>query len=184
MPLEAPVMRERCPSNDSSSSPSSSCCCPACASGLSSPSSAQRAIELDDRGQLLALQRGEIEFASKETALRIEHLEIAVETSLVPVGRQPSGIAQGRHELLLLCALLARLVVTGERVRDLAERPVDRALVVHDELSLDRFGEPDVSARASRIEDRRGRGGAHAPRTGGGGEQCREVAALNAQHTS
>src|SRR5260221_11612887 len=57
--------------------------CPLRASGLSGPSSAQRAIELDDRGQLLALQRGEIELASKETALRIEHLEIAVETSLV-----------------------------------------------------------------------------------------------------
>src|ERR1700730_7268797 len=165
------------------SSRSSSCCCPVRASGLSGPSSAQRAIELDDRGQLLALQRGEIEFTSKETALRIEHLEIAVETSLVPVGRQLSGIAQGRDELLLLRALLARLVVTGERVRDLAERPVDRALVVRDELSLDRFGEPDVGARASRIEDRRGRGCANAPRKGRAGKQFREIAALDAQHT-
>jgi hypothetical protein len=75
------------------------------------PASTECSIELDDRCQLLALQRGEIELASKETALRIEHLEIAVEASLVPVGRQPSGIAQGRHELLLLRALLARLVV-------------------------------------------------------------------------
>src|SRR6266446_3291823 len=153
---------------------------PVRASGLSRPSATQRAIELDDRGQLLALQRGEIEFASKETALRIEHLEVAVETSLVPVGRQLSGIAQGRHELLLLPALLARLVVTGERVRHLAERPVDRALVAHDELSLDRFGEPDVGACASRIEDRRGRGCAHAPCAGGGSEQFREIPALDA----
>src|ERR1700730_19157600 len=86
------------------------------ASGLSGPPAAQRAIELDDRCQLLPLQRGEIELASKETALRIEHREIAVETSLVPVGRQPGRIAQRRHELLLLCALRARLVIPGERL--------------------------------------------------------------------
>src|ERR1700730_14423752 len=164
------------------SSRSSSCCGPVRASGLSGPSSAQRAIELDDRGQLLPLQRGQIEFASKETALRIEHLEIAVETSLVPVGGQPSGIAQGRHELLLLCALLARLVISGERVRDLAERPIDRALVAHDELPLNRFGEPDAGARPSSIEEWCGRGCANAPRTGGGGEQLCEIAALDTEH--
>src|SRR3984893_10208996 len=95
-------------SRPSMSSRSSSCCCPVRASGLSGPSSAQRAVELDDRCQLLALQRGEIEFTSKETALRIEDLQVAVQGSLVPIRRQPSYIAQRRERLLLLCAVLAR----------------------------------------------------------------------------
>jgi hypothetical protein len=44
------------------------------ASGLSGPSSAQRAIELDDRGQLLALRRGEIELPpSKIIFLNDDH---------------------------------------------------------------------------------------------------------------
>jgi hypothetical protein len=108
---------------------------------LSGPSSAQRAIELDDRGQLLALQCGQIEFASKETALRIQHLEVAVETSLVPVCRQPSGVVQGRHELLLLRGWVVADSYAGwpgsrQTVAGPKEVRADRAIAV-DELPGD-----------------------------------------------
>src|SRR5262249_9455320 len=105
------------------------------------PASAERSIEFDDRGELLALERGEIEFTSEEVSLRVEDLQVAVEPTLISVSRQPRGIAECRDELLLLRALLACLVITGERVGDLAERAEDRSLVVHDELALDRLGE-------------------------------------------
>src|SRR6267143_3628443 len=70
------------------------------------PTSTQRAIELHDGDELLPLQRGKIELASKKAPLRVEDLQVAVEPSPVPVGRQPRGVAQCGDELFLLCALL------------------------------------------------------------------------------
>src|SRR5207245_4684581 len=100
------------------------------------PASAQRAIELDDRCELLALQRGQIELAAKQASLRVEDLQIAVETSSIAVGRQTRGVAERSDELLLLGTLLAGFAITSECVRDLAERAVDGSLVVHDQLAL------------------------------------------------
>jgi len=53
----------------------------------------QRAIELHDGDELLPLQRGKIELASKRLRCARD-LQVAVEPSPVPVGRQPRGVAQ------------------------------------------------------------------------------------------
>src|SRR6266850_1156456 len=147
------------------------------------PASAECSIEFDDRGELLALERGEIEFTSEEVSLRVEDLQVAVEATLISVSREPRSVAEGRHELLLLRALLARLVTTGQRVRDVTECAIDRSLVVDDQLALDRLREPHRRASPTRIENRRGSAGRRAPRTGGSHQQCRQIAALDAEES-
>src|SRR5258708_13502766 len=101
------------------------------------PTSTQRAIELYDRDELLPLQRDKIQLASKEAPLRVKDLQIAVEPSLVPVGRQPRGVAQCGDELLLLPALLTRLPIPAQRIRDLSEGVVDRTLAPHHQFASD-----------------------------------------------
>lgn len=49
------------------------------------PSAPERTIQFHDRGELLALQRREIEFAPKQVSLGIEHLQITVESSLIAI---------------------------------------------------------------------------------------------------
>jgi hypothetical protein len=91
------------------------------------PTSAQCSIELDDRGELLALKRGEIEFTSEEVSLRVEDLQVAVESTLISVSRQPRGVAERRDELLLLRALLAYLVITSQRRHGVRDRLLARS---------------------------------------------------------
>src|SRR5262249_22811128 len=89
------------------------------------PASAECSIEFDDRGELLALEGGQIEFTSEEVSLRVEDLQVAVEATLISVRRQPRGVAERRDELLLLRALLADLVITSQGVRDVTECAID-----------------------------------------------------------
>src|SRR5262249_7271823 len=147
------------------------------------PAAAECSIKLDDRGELLALERGEIEFTSEEVSLRVEDLQVAVEPTLISVGRQPRGVAERRHELLLLRALLACLVITGQRVRDVTECAIDCSRVVDAQLALDRLREPHRRARPTRIENWRGSAGRRAPRPGGSRQQCRQIAALDAEES-
>src|SRR5258708_2882253 len=147
------------------------------------PASTECSIKFDDRGELLALERGEIEFTSEEVSLRVKDLQVAVEPTLISVSRQPSGVAERRYELLLLLALLAYLVITGQRVGDVTECAIDRSLLVDDQLALDRLREPHRPACPTRIEDRRGSAGRRAPGTGGSRQQCRQIAALEAEQS-
>src|SRR5262249_45663416 len=140
-----------------------------------------RAIELDDRDELLPLQRDKIQLASKEAPLRIEDLEIAVEPSLVPVGRQPRGIAQCGDELLLLRALLTGLAIRGQSVRDLPEGVVDRTLVGHDQFASDGLGDPDPRAGPAGIEEWGRREGTDAGGARGRRQHVREIAALETE---
>src|SRR5882672_879442 len=145
------------------------------------PTSTQRAIELYDRDELLPLQRDEIQLASKEAPLRVKDLQIAVEPSLVPVGRQPRGIAQCGDELLLLRALLTGLAIPGQSIRDLSEGVVDRTLVGHDQFASDGLGEPDPRAGPAGIEEWGRREGTDAGGARRRRQQIREFAAVEAQ---
>src|SRR5207237_389595 len=73
-----------------------------------------------------------------------------------------AAMAQSRHaaqytDLQQVVGSLSLLAITGECVRDFAQRAVDRSLVVHDELALDRLRKADIRARPTGIEEwRRG----------------------------
>src|SRR5262249_4788497 len=73
------------------------------------PASAECSIELNDRGDRLALERGEIEFTSEEVSLRVEDLQVAAEPSLISVSRQPRGVPE--------CAIDRSLVVDDQQSR-------------------------------------------------------------------
>src|SRR5262249_47278704 len=97
----------------STSGPGECCASSSCVALSLIPASAKCSIELDDRGELLALERGEVELTSEEISLRVEHLQVAVEPTLISVSRQPRGVAERRHQLLLLRPLIASLAITS-----------------------------------------------------------------------
>ena len=127
------------------------------------------------------MECGKIELASKEAPLRVKDLQIAVEPSLVPVGRQPRGIAQCGDELLLLRALLTGLAIPGQSIRDLSEGVVDRTLVGHDQFASDGLGEPDPRAGPAGIEEWGRREGTDAGGARRRRQQIREFAAVETQ---
>src|SRR5262249_33688458 len=67
---------------------------------------AEGEIGLGERGQLLPLQRGQIELAAERAALRVEDLQVAVAAALIAIGRGGGRVAQRGDEPLLLHALL------------------------------------------------------------------------------
>src|SRR5437868_4262244 len=91
---------------------------------LLSPAAAERAIEVHDGGELLLPKAREVELALEQVALGVEDLEVAVDSALVPLGRQPRRRAQRVDEPRLLDALFAPLLILRERIRDLAERRI------------------------------------------------------------
>src|SRR5882672_11461537 len=78
------------------------------------PASAERAIEVHDGGKLLLPDAREIELALEQVALGVEDLEVAVDSALVPLGRQPRRRTQRVDEPRLLDALFARLLILRE----------------------------------------------------------------------
>src|SRR4051794_39513168 len=93
------------------------------------PAASERAIELYHRYALLKPQLRQRELPVEEIALGIQHLKVAVEPAPVPQLRQANRVFQCADELFLLGALFAETVETDERVRDLAQRRIDRTLV-------------------------------------------------------
>src|SRR5213594_1006188 len=122
----------------------------------SAPAAAERPIEMDDGCELLPAKTREIELALEQVALGVEDLQVAVDSRLVPLRRQPRRGPQGVDEPRLFDALFARLPILRERIRHLAKGRIDRALVVDDQLPLNGFGKLDVRAGAPCVEDRRG----------------------------
>src|SRR5687768_4980303 len=113
------------------------------------PAAAERAIQLDDRGQLLLTESRQLELALEEAALRVEHLQVVVDAAFVALPRQPRRGLERLDEPLLFGALLGGPALAGQRVGDVAQRDVDRALVAHDQFTLDRLRVADVGAGAA-----------------------------------
>src|SRR5471030_2909741 len=80
------------------------------------PAAAQRAIELHHGHAFLQAQLRQSELAVEEVALRVQHLEVAIQAAAIAQFRESYGVFQRVHQLLLLAALLPQTVETDQGV--------------------------------------------------------------------
>src|SRR4051812_23403458 len=102
------------------------------------PATTERPVQLNERSQFLLSQPHEIELALKQISLRVQDGQVAVQTTLVSLGRQLRRGGERFDEMFLLEALFVGLRISRESIRDVAERAVDHALIVHQRFTVDR----------------------------------------------
>src|SRR5713101_6883127 len=145
------------------------------------PHSAQRLEQIGDRRPLRAQRVDAVLFGREQVALRIEHLELTGHAVLVAKARKPKRGPQRRYALALGLEPLPRLGLRHERVAHVAERVLDRKLVLGERLAFARAGGlhlcVDAPARVDRLA-RRERG---LPDPGRPGKQVGQRYALAAQ---
>src|SRR5260221_471513 len=135
------------------------------------PHSSERLEQVGDRRPLRAQRVDAVLLGGEQVALRIEHLELTGHAVLVSKARKPQRGPQRRYALALGFETLARLGLRHERVAHVAERVLDRELVLRERLAFARAGGlhlcVDAPARVDRLA-RRERG---LPDPGRPGEQ-------------
>src|SRR3954467_471181 len=89
------------------------------------PASAEGAVQEDDRGELVALRPREAELRVEELPLRVEHLEVAGDPSLVSLHREPRGDPDRLHLIVVRDESLAGFAHAHRRVRHFLERELD-----------------------------------------------------------
>ena len=95
------------------------------------PSAAQRLIKLHDAEDFLQAQARKLELSLKEIAIRIECVQLVIDTAAVPKIRETEPVLQSLLQCLLLRAALAEAPMGGEGVGGLGECSLDRPLVVN-----------------------------------------------------
>ena len=117
----------------------------------------------------------------EEIPIGVQHLEVTVEPAYPAELGETSDLLTRFDQQFLLPALLTRLAVTDQRVRDFTEGCLDRLLVARQRLLLCGLAVLDAGPDPSRVEDwrrciRDERPGARRPR-----EQVPQVLALRAK---
>src|SRR5262245_60212912 len=129
-------------------------------SGL--PTAPEGPIDLDETGQLAKLSLRKRELGNEETAVGVQHFQIARGSALVSDVGQAPCVTRRRDEKLLLGAQLSRLLIPHECIGDLAERVLNRSLVGQQGLLMACLGElhlrtkPPSSKQWLRCAERRG----------------------------
>ncbi len=93
------------------------------------PATPERSVDLDQREEFAQLRVGEAELRREQPAVAVQHLEVARRAALIPQIGQPPRIARGSGEQLLLLTKVPALPVRDERIRDIAQRLLNRLLV-------------------------------------------------------
>src|SRR5258706_11600472 len=120
------------------------------------PAAAQRAVEVDTVGEAGEARAHELLLRVVELCLRGEHREVAVDALLEAKLRQVEGFLLRGHEALPRRGLVVIGAASGEAVGNLAERDLDRLLVLRDVDVLLDLRRVEVRAERSRMEDRHG----------------------------
>src|SRR5207249_10665970 len=115
-------------------------------SSLHLPATAERFVELHDRRELVSCGPREIDLGSEELPLRIEDVQVRADAVFVAKVRDVERALSGLHTRLLLSADVAGLGPEDQRVFDLAERLLDRLLVLNQRLLLSCLGCAEVAA--------------------------------------
>src|ERR1035441_10978396 len=76
--------------------------------------------------RLLQAQWSQRQAGLKQVAIGIEHLQKAVQPTAIAEVGEPRSFLQRVHQLILLAALLARVLVADQRIGDFPESVVDR----------------------------------------------------------
>src|SRR3989442_10077093 len=109
-------------------------------SSLHLPATTERFVALHTRREVVSGGPREIDLGRKELTLRIEDVQVGAEpTDVAKVGDVERAL-RGLHTRLLLRADVARLRAEDQRVVDLAERLLDRLLVLDQRLVLPGLG--------------------------------------------
>ena len=103
--------------------------CPLDRSSALFPAAAERPVDLNESEEFVELRVGEAELGREQAAVAVQHFEVARGAALVPQIGQPPRIARGSGEQFLLLTKVPALPVGDERVRDVAQRLLNRLLV-------------------------------------------------------
>src|SRR5262249_36642456 len=98
------------------------------------PAAAKRLVELHEGCQHVPLRLHELLFSQQPLAFGIENLEVAADSSCVTHGGEPALIPQCVRKNSLAGGVLPGLLVTDERVGNVAESAMDDVLIVEQEL--------------------------------------------------
>src|SRR5688572_22872138 len=82
------------------------------------PSAAERAVELDDGRQFRLTKAGSLQFALKQVSLSVQHLQVALQAAAVPKRGQTFGFPKRLDQQFLLTALLGKLSIADQCVRN------------------------------------------------------------------
>src|SRR5262249_54462346 len=84
----------------------------------------------------------------------IEGVQKRVHATAIPHISQPGPVLQRTHKQFLLDAALPHPLMRDQRVRNLAERSLNRSLILNEGALLQGFGEPHVRFQPSRCKYR------------------------------
>src|SRR5690606_241557 len=105
------------------------------------PAAAERLVEQNEIGSALESRREQRLLRGVQVALRDERREVALDAGAVAHLREAVGVLRGAQQRLLRTELLVERAARDERIRHLAERFLNGALVARDLGALAHFGE-------------------------------------------
>src|SRR3954468_19954888 len=96
------------------------------------PPSPQCPIQLDQAAKFVASCARQRKFGSVKRSLAVQHFQVSRSSSLVAKGGDANRLLQVSNRILLANSYLMELVISDQRVRNVAERSLDR-LSINDE---------------------------------------------------
>src|SRR6266567_6407254 len=145
------------------------------------PSTPERLHQVDAGGEQILPAADERELCQVDGALRIEHVEKSRIARRIARVREAQGIAGGVDACLGVALERSVLPYVDQRVRDLAERGLDRLLIDGERLPLARALNVDQRGQLARLEDRCRQPGGEGPDAARHGKQTRKRFALAAE---
>lgn len=141
------------------------------------PSTAECLVELHDRHEASLPGLGELDLGGKELPLRVQHLQIVRDASLVPHVCQLDGVTAGRYQTFLLLLPFTGFLVGDKRIIDFAEGLLNGLFVLDQGGLLAGFRDTQVRAKRAALKERKNDGGAVTPELRRTGKEIGEVAA-------
>src|SRR6266581_748384 len=145
------------------------------------PSTPERLHQVDAGGEQILPAADERQLRQVDAALRIEHVEESGVARLIARVREAQSIAGGVDAFLGVALERSVLPYVDQRVRDLAERGLDRLLIDGERLPLARALNVDQRSQLARLEDRCRHPGGEGPDAARHGKQARERLACAAK---
>src|SRR6516225_2658058 len=117
------------------------------------PPSPQCPIQLDQAAKFVTSCARQRKFGRVERPLTIQDLQVSRSSSLIAKSRNANRLLEVSDRVLLANSNLTELVISNQRVRNVAERSLDRLLICDESLRVLRLGQVQISAKTTSSEN-------------------------------
>jgi hypothetical protein len=117
------------------------------------PPSPQCPIQLDQAAKFVASCARQRKFGSIKRSLTVQDLQVSRRSSPVAKGGNANRLLQVSDRILLANSHLMELVISDERVRNVAERSLNRLSICDEGLGVLRFGEMQIPTKPAAGEN-------------------------------